>query len=155
MLEENNDPKPSCNEAPGEHADKAEHSTASACAGTAEAEEQSRGERAKTRAREGARQVADGTKKLFQSMGDGLMAAGQAAEKLTRKGVHAVEIEKMRHDLRGAHCRLGEALVKLWQVTPAAAVTADTPELQPALKDISEIKKHIQETEAKVAALNK
>lgn len=92
-------------------------------------------------------------KNFFQSLGDGIKAAGQAAEKYTRIGVRIAELEKLRIELKLGYARLGEGVSRCWDAAPDIGVTATDPAVKLPVREINDLRRRIRETEIKIQAL--
>jgi len=94
-----------------------------------------------------------GPSNFFKSIGEGLKAAGQTAEKYARLGVSAAELEKLRVELRLAHARLGEAIIKCWDAAPDIGVAPDDPAIKDSVKAVKDFRRRIREVEIKMKTI--
>jgi hypothetical protein len=94
------------------------------------------------------------SKDFFSSIGDGLKAAGKAAEKYTRIGLKHAELEKLRLQLKLAYGRLGEAVNKCWDAAPDIGVAPDDASVKVEVKAVNDLRRKIRETEIKIRTLN-
>ena len=94
-----------------------------------------------------------GSNNFFQSLGEGIKAAGQAAEKYTRIGISMAEVEKLRLELKMAYARLGESVSRCWDAAPDIGVTASDPTVKKPVREVNDLRRNIRETEIKIQAL--
>lgn len=90
---------------------------------------------------------------FFSSLGDGLKAAGQAAERYARMGAGVAELEKLRLELKMAHARLGETIIKCWDAAPDIGVAANDPAVKDPVKSVKDLRRRIREIEIKIKSL--
>ncbi|HYG75779.1 MAG TPA: hypothetical protein VEK08_12310 [Planctomycetota bacterium] len=90
---------------------------------------------------------------FFKSLGDGLKAAGQTAEKYARLGVSVAELEKLRMELKLAHARLGEAIIRCWDAAPDIGVAPDDPAIKDPIKAVKDLRRRIRELEIKMKTI--
>ncbi|MGD0093227.1 MAG: hypothetical protein ABSE73_25210 [Planctomycetota bacterium] len=90
---------------------------------------------------------------FFETLGAGIKAAGEAAERLARMGMGTAELEKLRLDLKWAQSRLGEAVLKCWDDAPRVGVMPGDPAVKAPLREVKELRRKIREVEQKMAEL--
>lgn len=90
---------------------------------------------------------------FFTSLGDGLKAAGQAAERYARMGAGVAELEKLRLELKMANARLGESIIKCWDAAPDIGVAANDPAVKEPVKAVKDLRRRIREIEIKIKSL--
>ncbi len=106
-----------------------------------------------TKPEEKAAEKKDAGPGFFRSLGDGLKAAGQAAERMARVGVSVAELEKLRLELKMAHARLGETIIKCWDAAPDIGVAANDPAVKDPVKSVKDLRRRIREIEIKIKTL--
>jgi hypothetical protein len=90
---------------------------------------------------------------FFRQLGDGLKAAGQAAERMARVGVSVAELEKLRLELKMAYAKLGESIIKCWDAAPDIGVAANDPAVKDPVKAVKDLRRRIREIEIKIKTL--
>lgn len=90
---------------------------------------------------------------FFKSLGNGLKAAGHAAERMARMGVGVAELEKLRLELKMAYARLGETIIKCWDAAPDIGVAANDPAVKDPVKAVKDLRRRIREIEIKIKTL--
>jgi hypothetical protein len=90
---------------------------------------------------------------FFRQLGNGLKAAGQAAERMARVGVSVAEVEKLRLELKMAYAKLGESIIKCWDAAPDIGVAANDPAVKDPVKAVKDLRRRIREIEIKIKTL--
>lgn len=95
------------------------------------------------------------SKGIFEQIGDGLRSAGETATRYTKIGMARAELEKIRYDLKAAHAKLGETVMRCWADAPDLGLTSKDPAVAEATQSVKNIRRKIREKEAKIAQLRK
>jgi hypothetical protein len=90
---------------------------------------------------------------FFKSLGDGLKAAGETAERYTRIGISTAALEKLKLELKLAYSRLGESVNRCWDAAPDIPVASNDPAIAPQVKAVNDLRRRIRETEIKLRSL--
>jgi|GEM_PF-5567661 len=90
---------------------------------------------------------------FFESLNQGFKTAGKTVERYARVGVSAVELEKLRVELKLANAKLGETLIKCWDDAPEIAIAATDPAVKDVYKKVKDLRRRIRETENKIRTL--
>ncbi|HLX62468.1 MAG TPA: hypothetical protein VKX17_14415 [Planctomycetota bacterium] len=95
------------------------------------------------------------SKGFFETIGEGLRSAGETATRYTKIGMARAELEKLRYDLKAAHAKLGETVMRCWADAPDLGLTSKDPAVADATQEVKNIRRKIREKEAKIAQLRK
>src|ERR1700748_2192382 len=97
--------------------------------------------------------ASNSAREFFSRIGEGLKVAGKTAERYAKVGVGVAETEKLRLELKLAHSKLGEAVVKCWDEAPDIGVTSSDVAVKKVVVEIKALRRRIRELESKVAGL--